>query len=293
MSPTLSMTGFGRAVGEVSGTQVAVEISSLNHKSLELHLHLPGRWGRFEPRLRACLKKGLARGKVRMQVRVDSSQDRQGTPWVFAPEVAELYRQSLTALGGSRELSPQELVLAPGVVQPLESRDGFASDQEGEELFALVEAALAGLCESRRGEGEVLCQDLRARIAKIRTHAQAVEARLPQVREALIERFRERVGKLLKDVELAEDRLLTEAALYVDRMDVAEELVRLEAHLDRFLETLDKGGVCGRRLSFLGQEMNRESNTLGAKSLDPACSAETLEIKELVANIREQVENLE
>ena len=295
--PTRSMTGFGRAEGTVAGLRTAVEVSTLNHRNRELHVHLPPRWSQYDPEVRRLASKALARGKVRVSVRIPDEEGGGGAQYTYRPEVADIYLLAYEDLRKRLDdgvaLAARDLVLAPGVVAPREPTAGEDQGSEAEDLQALLGDALGSLLASREQEGAALSEDLRERLRVMGELLDKVEARLPEVRELLQARFRSRIEGLMQGTTFPEDRLLAEAALYVDRGDVHEELVRFRAHLEAFGATLDEGDAAGRRMAFLGQEMNREANTLGAKSLDPECSRLVVLLKDEVAKVREQVENLE
>lgn len=291
------MTGFGRAEGNVGPMRAAIEVTSLNHRNRELLVHLPPRWSRFDPLVRKGLKLRTSRGKVRAVVRIPEESGDALTRYVYRPEVADVYLQAyedlIARLGEAAPLTAAQILHARGVVCPLDSVEGEPDASEEAALADLLDEALDRLVESRTVEGQALVRDLQERMAAIQRLAGEIQDLLPGVRRRLKEKFLARVGELLEGRSTSEDRLLTEAALYVDRADVHEELVRLEAHVQTFASTLGEGGAHGRRLAFLGQEMNRESNTLAAKCLDPEASRLAVLLKDEVAKVREQVENLE
>lgn len=291
------MTGFGRAEGNVGPMRAAIEVTSLNHRNRELLVHLPPRWSRFDPLIRAGLKARTRRGKVRAVVRIPEEAGGGLTRYVYRPDVVEVYLQAhqdlVARLGDSAPLASAQLLTARGVVCPLDAVEGEPDEGEEADLEALLGQALDRLVASRNTEGQALVRDLQERMAAIERLVGEVRDLLPGVRARLKEKFLARVGELLEGRSTSEDRLLTEAALYVDRADVHEELVRLQAHVESFAATLNEGGPQGRRLAFLGQEMNREANTLGAKCLDPDASRLAVHLKDEVAKVREQVENLE
>lgn len=295
--PTRSMTGFGRAEGLVGTIRAAVEVQTLNHRNREVLIHLPSRWSRFDPLVRKLVPTFLRRGKVRISFRIPEEGAGGSHEYRFRPEVMEVYREAFgevrSRLESDAELDPWRLLMAPGVVAPVDAVEGDPSCEEGPALEALLRQALEKLVASREREGAALRRDLQERLESMRSLLEEIEVRLPVVRERLQERFRSRIEELLAGQAIPEERLLTEAAFYVDRGDVHEELVRFRAHVEEFGQTLGQGGASGRRLAFLGQEMNRESNTLGAKSVDPACSRLVVQLKDEVARVREQVENVE
>lgn len=292
----MSMTGFGRAQGPVGPAKVALEIATLNLRGLEVHLALPPRWSRAEPRLRQCVTERLSRGKVRVNVRTPEAAE--GFPtYAFNPQAAAVYRESFARLQeelGTREvLSVRDLLLAPGVVAPVGGVESEGQDEELDALEELARRALTALEEARRAEGRATAVELRGQADRIRHLCRALATKVPEVRAELRRRYETRLRELTQGLALAEERVLAEAVLAVERTDVSEELVRLEAHVESFLGALEAGGAVGRRLSFLAQEMNREANTIGSKAVCPGCVQLVVELKDEIAKAREQVENLE
>jgi uncharacterized protein (TIGR00255 family) len=292
-----SMTGFGRAEGGIGSIRAAVEVHSLNHRNREVLIYLPPRWSRFDPSVRSLVAQHVRRGKVRISFRIPDEGTGGPIGYVFRPEVLDVYLkaygQVCKQLGEEPKSDPWKFLTARGVVSPVDAVEGDPSSEEGPELEALLGQAMSKLMSSREREGAALRIDLEERLEAMRRILTEVEERIPVVRERLQTRFRTRIEELLEGKSFPEDRVLTEAAFYVDRGDVHEELVRFHAHVEEFAKTMSQGGGCGRRLAFLGQEMNRESNTLGAKSVDPECSRLVVHLKDEVAKVREQVENLE
>lgn len=292
-----SMTGFGRAQGKVGDREVSVEVAAVNHKNLEVALYMPSRWSRFELPLRRQVGAAVSRGKLRVSVRAAASGEGGAAPMVFSPQAVETYldahRKLQDQLGCDQPLSAARLLFARGVVQPCEDADTPGDEAEGEQLEALTGRALEALKASRAREGESLARDLGQRAEHIRALVGRLEEALPALRQALRERYEARLADLLGDLKVSEERMLTEVTLYLEKTDVHEEMVRLRHHAASLDELLAKGGACGRRLGFVGQEMNREANTLGAKSFYPDVGDTILALKDEVAKIREQVENVE
>lgn len=290
------MTGFGAGTARLGDVTVEVELRSVNSRHLKLNIRLPNGAQEWEPALRELLSDDLRRGHVECAVRVDAGNG-QGPrvvldePRVEATLVALRNLAERYGLPGEVDLP---LLLSCGEMlrpDPAVSGEQVAFDGVRE----AVEKALVELIAMREREGERLEEDLRGRIAFIDEGLQAAEARAPErvVRER--ERLQRAVSELTGGLELDPERLAREIAVIADRWDVSEELCRARAHIAAFRELLDAPGPepVGKRLSFLGQELLRELNTLGSKANDAAISRLVVEMKNELESLREQVENVE
>jgi uncharacterized protein (TIGR00255 family) len=291
-----SMTGFARADG-VSGSYVwHWEVKSVNAKGLELRLRVPPGWDAIEPPLRARASEALARGTIHANLTVQ----RAGV----AP-VVRVNEPVLAAMLATVEDVARRIKAAPpaidgilalkGVIEVVDEDEREEDRRAGEAaVTAGFEAALASLSEMRRREGEALGRVLRNRldeIAALTARAEAAPGRKP---EAIKARLSEQVAALLEtSARFDPDRLHQEAILIASKADIREELDRLVAHIAQARRLLDAGGPAGRKLDFLSQELNRESNTLCAKSNDVELTNIGLELKTVVEQFREQVQNLE
>jgi uncharacterized protein (TIGR00255 family) len=291
-----SMTGFARAQGATGTHAWAWELKSVNGKGLDLRLRLPPGWDAIEPAVRAATSRSLARGNVTATLTVA----REGVPPTVRVNEAAL-AAVLAAIGKIAErvdAAPASLDGILGLKGVVEIVGAEESDAERSAAEAAVqkgfEAALADLVTARRSEGAALEQILRDRvtaIAKLVDQAEASPGRKP---EAIRARLAEQVKALLETgLKLDTDRLHQEAALIAAKADVREEIDRLKTHVEAARGLLKNGGAVGRRLDFLAQEFNREANTLCAKANDGVLSAVGLELKAVVDQFREQVQNLE
>jgi uncharacterized protein (TIGR00255 family) len=290
-----SMTGYGRAEGEVAGRMLVVEVKAVNHRFLNFFARLPPDLQRFESEVLARVKAHLQRG----QVSVFATWNGGGAEGAAAlnmqavRQAAEALRQAANELGIMEEVSLGHLLSFPGVFS------AGAAAAEPEELWEgasrVFEEALKSLDELRRREAQDLVSDMRLRFERIRELAVVVEARRPQVVEEYRAKLARRAEELLKDlpVEVVRERLALEVAVFAERSDVQEEVVRLRSHLDKCAELLQAGGSVGRKLDFLLQELNREANTIGSKASDTEITPAVIEIKGELERIREQVQNLE
>ncbi len=292
----ISMTGYGR--GEVEGAtqKWSVELRSVNHRFLDLSLNLPRHlWG-LEDRFRKVLKERLTRGRVEMQLVLETKPGALGQLRLdrgLAADAMVVLRELRQAAGLEEPLTLDHLLR---FADWLISRDRETPDVE--EAWELLSQALGRALDSlermRREEGAALAADLEQHVALLTQEVERIReqaAVLPEIwRQKLLNRLRELKGEL---GELDEGRLAQEVAYWVERRDVAEELARLDSHLGQFREILSRGGPAGRKLEFLVQEMLREFNTVGAKAADLVISQAVLAAKALLERLREQIQNVE
>jgi uncharacterized protein (TIGR00255 family) len=287
----LSMTGFAAASAELPGASLVAELRSVNHRYLDLSLKLPDELRALEPALREKLGAQLKRGKVELRLGLNRS-----TPGATARLAVDPARvAALAAAGadvarqvpGATPLSTHEILRWPGVLaEPTVDAETLAG-----RAFALVDEALADLASARAREGAKLAGILSARCDDIAAQVARVAPRIPAVHAAYTEKLNARLRDAGLDPD--EDRLKQELALFATKVDVEEELARLSTHVAEFRRVLAAGGAAGKRLDFLAQELHREANTLGSKSVDAELSHAALELKVLIEQMREQVQNLE
>lgn len=292
-----SMTGFARAIGDHQGTAIAWEVKSVNGKSVEARLRLPPGFDRLEQAVRQAVQKRFARGNFQATLTVGRTSGQAVQPVVneaFLNDIADLAKR-LQEQFGVAPATADGLLALRGVLEVPETA-------ETEEMRAaldvaiggVLEEALAGLVKARQGEGEALRALLSSQLDAIETltlRAEADPSRQPAV---IRERIAEQV-RLLMDTGsgLDETRLHMEAAFLATKADIREEIDRLKTHVVSGRALLSAGGAIGRKLDFLAQEFNRESNTLCSKSNAAAVTAIGLELKAVVDQFREQVQNLE
>ena len=292
----MSMTG--RGTGSVGGrlARVEVELSSVNRKQLDVGVGLPRFLASFESRVQEKIQGALSRGRVSGEIRVTWAEAAQ-VSGVRVDEArarahVEALRTAAKKLGLPDDLKASMLLGIPEVVV---SEYGTA---DFDALWTVVEkalnAALTGLQAMRKKEGSALGVDLRARVKQLAVLAGEIGERAPGVVATYRENLLKRIGEALKGADLAGDeRLLKEIALFADRSDITEERVRLDSHLKQVDDLLKKGGVVGRTLDFLVQEMGREINTIGSKANDGEITRRVIAFKTELERIREQVQNVE
>jgi uncharacterized protein (TIGR00255 family) len=294
--PTIrSMTGFGSAALDSPALQAEVAIRSVNHRFLDLAVHVPRRLAHLEPEVKALVQGRLSRGRVEVTVRVTlqtaSGEGVQVSRDVVAGLLAAL-RSVKAEHGLEGEVTLSDVARFPGALEVVEGPSSL-DEERGRDVLALVERALDGLGEMRRSEGQGLAADLLGCIAALEAAAGRIqgvsEAERPARRDALLEKARSLCGEL----GLEETRLYQEVVRLVDRHDVAEELQRLRSHAAAARGLVGSGGVCGKRLDFLAQELMREANTIGSKASSSPLVHEVVELKSEVERFREQVQNVE
>jgi len=285
-----SMTGFAARSQELDGLSIHLELRSVNSRYLDLSFRIADDLRAAEPGLRELIAARLTRGKVECRLNLRARVD---TPRALTPNAALLTRLAATEavvlerFPNAHPLSVSELLHWPGVL----ADDSLEFEQLQPVINELTRTTLDELLATRQREGEKLAAMIRERIAKMRELTAAVAPRIP----AIVEEYRARLTRRLQEVLTTtdEERIVQEAVLYAARIDVAEELSRLSAHLDEIERILTKGGAAGKRLDFLMQELNREANTLGSKSAASDITSIAMEMKVQIEQIREQVQNIE
>jgi uncharacterized protein (TIGR00255 family) len=285
-----SMTGFAAAAAELPGCSLTVEVRSVNHRYLDIQVRLPDELRGLDGTLRDLLTAQVRRGKVDCRITLNHALPGTTTLAVNAQRVAQLREAAAEVLRHAPDSAPitvADILRWPGVL----AEPSIAPETLVERTIELVRAALTELTASRLREGAKLRTMLEERCRGIEAQVLRVSPRIPAIHAAYVEKL----GARLKEAGLDpdEDRLKAELALFATKIDVAEEVSRLSAHVAEVRRVLGEGGASGKRLDFLMQELNREANTLGSKSVDTELSQVALEIKVLIEQMREQVQNIE
>jgi uncharacterized protein (TIGR00255 family) len=290
-----SMTGFGQARGELSARWTAqVKLASVNGRFLEVVVRTIPRFDttELEPAIRAALAERFVRGRVAATVELQVRPGAAAGP-TFRWEAAEALVAALSARPAGIELAPlqlRDLLAVPGFV---EGGETALDEAERTRLLALVAVARDALAATREAEAAALRPQFDAEAARLAEFAGWLRATGGGLRELLLGRMRERLAALLEGRGVAEDRLLQEAALLADRSDTAEEVERLDAHLDHLRRLLAEGGAVGKKLDFLLQELLREVNTAASKCREAGMGERVVEAKAALERLREQAANLE
>lgn len=290
-----SMTGFGHASFSIESACFDVEVRSVNHRHLDVRIRLPHGLAAFEGEVRALVAERLDRGKVDLNVHASAGGQASDTVTLDLGVVAQ-YLRAARELGQQHgvagELDVCTLLGLPGVARVIER--SLPEQAVRAAIAAGIGEALDGLGSMRAAEGAALDRDLRARLARIDALTADVETRSTDVQRAVRERLRKRADQLRDETGLLDEaRLHQEIVLAADRLDIAEETVRMRSHTAQFRTILDAAGAVGRRLDFLLQEMGREANTIGSKGGDAPIAHQVVELKTELERIREQVQNVE
>jgi uncharacterized protein (TIGR00255 family) len=288
-----SMTGFGSADGPVAGGRLQVEVRTVNHRHLSISLKLPGMLQELEGQVRELVRSQVSRGHVTLSARWMEEVPRAG-------DLAVNMDRARQVVAAMEELKRQLEVggdIDVGLVarQPdvLSYTNGGSPDVDDGEVAAVVQHALAELVVARAREGKALAAEIARLLTAIEEELAAVEARAPERLTAERDRLRQSVATLLDGKKADEDRLAQEIAILADKLDITEEIVRLRAHLQAARGALSHETPCGKQLSFLGQEMLREVNTIGSKANDAGIAHHVVAMKGELEKFREQIENVE
>ena len=289
-----SMTGYGRAEYADEDLKIAVEIKSVNNRYLDIGIKMPRQLGMLEAGIRAELKKYISRGKVdvyityedlkeaNMQVKYNSK---------IAGEYLKYLRQMAQEYGLDDDIRVSTLSKYPDVLTMEE--EPMDPVQLWDRLRAVVDEAAENFREARVREGEFLRNDLIGKLNEMQGHVDFITERSPQIVAAYRQRLCDKVKELIGDAVIDDSRIVQEVTIYADKVCVDEELVRLQSHIKATREALDGSEGIGRKLDFIAQEMNRESNTILSKSDNLEVSDRAIELKTTVEKVREQIQNIE
>lgn len=277
-----------------NGREISVEIKSVNHRYFEFSSRISRGYDFLESKLKTYLQQKLFRGKVEAFVSIETLQDTAAQVHVNYP-LAESYLKSLRELRDRYDLRDDISVMAVSRYPDILTVEHAPEDEEAlwNDVKEVAEDALGALLAMREAEGINLKKDVLSRAECILQMVQKVEERSPQTVAEYNEKLIARLHEILGDTTVDEERLLTEAAIFADKVAVAEETVRLRSHFDQFKKLLDSEGPIGRKLDFLVQEMNREANTIGSKACDTQIAYLVVDIKAEIEKIREQIQNIE
>lgn len=294
MGKMLSMTGYGSAKGSVEGQEITVELKSVNNRYLDCSVRLPRNFLFAEDTVKQAVSAGVSRGKVDVFVSAQASQD-SGTVVSVNEELARGYRDAVAriaeTLGLESGLNAFSLARFPDVLT-VERRE-LDKDKAAAALSEITAKAVEEFNAMREREGERLRRDMLGKLETIEGLVSVVEERSPQTVKEYRERLEARLRDILADRSLDEQRVITEAAIFADRTAVDEETVRLRSHIAQFRTMLEEGSPIGRKMDFLVQEFNRESNTIGSKCSDASLAKVVVDLKSEIEKIREQLQNVE
>jgi len=291
---TNSMTGFGQAELSRNGTTVTIELSSVNYRYFDAIVRLPRRISHLEAIAKEILRREISRGKIICSLtwNVDESV---ALPVRFVEPVADMYVKVLRDIKKkydlAGEVSISDIAGMEGLFEPADD----IGDPEFEKslLEEALMAAITRLKEMRANEGAKMVHDMLPRIDTILKTVEEIKPLSQESVDAYREKLETRIRDLIAEETDPADRIVTEAAVVAERSDITEECVRLESHCEQFREALNSDGPIGKRLNFILQELNREANTIGSKSMSSNISRAVINLKEEIEKIREQVQNIE
>jgi uncharacterized protein (TIGR00255 family) len=285
-----SMTGFAVASAELDVGSLSVELRSVNSRYLDLQLRMPDEFRTFEPALREAISAQLTRGKTECRINFSARSTANNSVQLNQPllqQLAKWNNEVRQTIPEAQSLTVNDVLRWNGMLESAESN----TEELQNRLQALLKKVLAEFSASRAREGEKLKDFLLLRVEQIEALRAAAVPHVPAAIAVYEEKMRARLREALGSDD--DERVRQEITLYASKIDVDEELSRLHSHLTEMRRVLAKGGVVGKRLDFLMQELNREANTLGSKSVDAEVSRTAMEIKILIEQMREQIQNLE
>lgn len=289
-----SMTGYGRAEALIDGRNILVEIRSVNHRYFEFSSRVPRSYGFLESRLKNYLQGKLSRGKVDVNVSIQTVEGTTASVQVNQ-ELAASYVQALRTLQEPLRLTDD---LSLSTISRFSDIFTVTKETEDEEtiwsdVLQAAEQASDRFVQMREAEGAKMKEDLEERLDFILRAVEKVEERSPKTVEEYRAKLYRKISEVLGNTQIDEQRILTEAAIYAEKIAVAEETVRLRSHIDQFRAIMEQAGPVGRKLDFLIQEFNREANTIGSKAQDIEIARVVVDIKSEIEKIREQIQNIE
>ena len=289
-----SMTGFGRAEQDFNGLNVTVEIKSVNHRYFEFSSRLPRSYQYLEEKLKNFCQGRIARGKVEAAVLIDDTRP-GGTKVEINGEYCDSYLNALKTLKTCYDLKDDISVMTvartPEVFKI--TKNDLDADLLTESVLTVAAAAADAFVAMRETEGARLKADVENRVGIILSRVELIEKRSPETVKIYREKIEQKMLELLGNVQVDEQRLLTETAIFADKVAVAEETVRLRSHMQQLCALMEENEAIGRKLDFVVQEMNREANTIGSKAQDIEIARAVIDIKAEIEKIREQIQNIE
>ena len=289
-----SMTGYGSATGKIGAPAVTVEVKSVNNRFLDCSVRIPRMYIFAEDKVKALVQKHISRGKVDVFISIDNS----GADDVVVrlnEGMAEAYIAAYQALSEKYGLKNDLSAVSLGRLQDVlvVEKKEVDTDDFLKNLEIIATEALENYNAMRRTEGEKLMADIYSKLDTIEQLAAEIASRSPAAVEEYRNRLEQKLMEVLATTDIDRSRIVTEVAIFADKVAVDEELVRLKSHISQMRDMLAKGGIVGRKLDFLTQELNREANTTGSKCNDVAITRLVVDVKSEIEKIREQIQNIE
>lgn len=289
-----SMTGYGRSEKVIDNYEISVEMKSVNHRYADYNIRVPRSYSFLEEFVKSYLQKYISRGKIDVFVSIKKQQDDTAEITLNKP-LAESYVKALRSI--AEEFGVKDDISVSTVARYNDVFEVVRTPEDEEKIKEMTNEVLSeatlGFIEMREREGKKLADDMVARNDVIRSMVKKIDEIAPTTVIEYRNKIEERIRELIADADVDETRLLTETAIYADKLCINEEIVRLSSHLDEFDRIMGTGAAVGRKLDFLLQEMNRETNTIGSKSNNLEIAKLIVEIKSELEKIREQLQNIE
>lgn len=289
-----SMTGYGRALEVIDSMSITAEIKSVNHRYFEFSSRTPRTYGFLDEKLKSYVQSKVSRGKIECYIFIESLEAEDCTVEINH-SLASGYIKALSELSERYGLENDTTVTSVAKYHDIFSIHKEEADEERiwQAVKTVLDKAIVSFVSMREAEGEKLKNDILSRCDTILEKVAFIEERSPETVKEYNEKLLERMKNVLGDVHVDEQRLLTEAAIYADKIAVAEETVRLRSHISQMYEFMKSEAAIGKKMDFLIQEFNREANTIGSKAQDVEIAKRVIDIKAEIEKIREQVQNIE
>ena len=289
-----SMTGFGKAEELTHEYKIAVEIRSVNHRYFDLSVKMPKRFSKFEADIRKLVKEYVQRGKIDLCIVYESYTDTY-SKLILNEDILDQYiahaKHIEEKYGIKNEMHMSSLLRFPEIITVSNSEE--TAEHIWLQVRDCIVKAMEEFVAARSLEGDHLHKDLRDKLEILLKNTQAIEERVPLLMERYHNKLKEKISTLLEESNIDESRIITEVAIYADKISIDEELVRLKSHIKAVERELEAGENIGRKVDFISQELNREANTILSKSDDIDISNRAIELKTCIEKIREQIQNIE
>ncbi|PMC38384.1 YicC family protein [Bacillus sp. UMB0899] len=288
-----SMTGFGRSSGQLDSCLFTVEMKSVNHRFLDIHLKMPKQLMNMEDKIRKLISKSISRGRIEIYINVEGDFLTSKTiqvDWNLLDQYVSSLQQIQKRFSIEDNLSLQHIISLEGAIHIQE--DTISNNTLEKGILELVNTAVKELLVMRKIEGEHLASDLNQKL----TLLSQINHQLEELAPTVVENYQDRISKRVSDFisgKIDENRILTEVALFADKADINEEITRIHSHIQQFIDSLTSNEPIGRKMDFLVQELNREANTIGSKANDSQIAKNVVELKSIIEKLKEQVQNIE
>ncbi len=289
-----SMTGYGRSQQLVDGMNITVEIKSVNHRYFEFSSKLPRNYGFLDEKLKSFLNGRLTRGKMECYVQIEAVEEPDTVISLnhsLVKGYMDAYKELSETYGLENDIKVSDISRVGDIFTV--RKQAADEDRIWEAVKTVAEITLEGFISMREREGARLKADVLSRLDEILVNVEFIEERSPKTVAEYNEKLLGRLRELLADTHIEEQRILTEAAIFADKIAVAEETVRLRSHISQLRSFLEQSDAVGKKMDFLVQELNREANTIGSKAQDVEIARRVVSIKAEIEKIREQIQNIE